>query len=72
MRLYNMKQASPRVMLKVNIRKAYDSVNWSFLQKLLAAYKFPQTFIRWLSSCIQTVTYALVINGEVGRRFEGR
>lgn len=28
MRLYNRKKASPRIMLKVDIKKAYDSVNW--------------------------------------------
>ena len=33
--LYNRKSTPPSCLLKVDIRKAYDSVNWDFLQEML-------------------------------------
>ncbi|XP_074265751.1 uncharacterized protein LOC141588195 [Silene latifolia] len=45
-RLYNRKAASPRCLIKIDLRKAYDSVEWSFLQQMLEALNFPQKFIQ--------------------------
>lgn len=45
LRLYNMKAAFPRVLMKIDVRKAYDSVSWELLKELLVALKFPQKFV---------------------------
>lgn len=58
--------------MKVDIRKAYDSVMWDFLTDLLIAYKFPQRFLEWLVPCIHTVSYLLVLNGEATEWFNGK
>lgn len=50
--------------MKVDITKAYDTVNWSFLTELLIALKFPQPVVQWIQTCVQTVTFSLVLNGE--------
>lgn len=71
-RLYNRTNASPRALMKLDIRKAYDSVNWKYLQELLKAYKFPQPFVHWISTCVQTVNSSLIINGEATERFRGQ
>ncbi|XP_074291736.1 uncharacterized protein LOC141618530 [Silene latifolia] len=44
-RLYNRKAASPRCLVKIDLRKAYDTVEWEFLSQMLSALKFPQKFI---------------------------
>ncbi|XP_074315308.1 uncharacterized protein LOC141651499 [Silene latifolia] len=36
-RLYNRKSVSSRCMMKVDLKKAYDSVNWGFLEQMLEA-----------------------------------
>lgn len=38
---YNRKQISPRCMVKVDIQKAYDSVEWPFLKQMLVELGFP-------------------------------
>ncbi|XP_019242083.1 PREDICTED: uncharacterized protein LOC109222144, partial [Nicotiana attenuata] len=38
---YNKKGVSPRCIIKVDIRKAYDSVEWPFLEMVLQEYGFP-------------------------------
>ncbi|XP_020260823.1 uncharacterized protein LOC109837129 [Asparagus officinalis] len=39
---YNRKHLSPRVMLNVDIRKAFDTISWCFLSDLLHGLGFPQ------------------------------
>lgn len=43
---YTRKGLSPRCVLKVNLRKAYEGVEWCFLKSMLAKLGFPQKFIR--------------------------
>ena len=38
---YNWANASPRFMLKVDMGKAYDSVEWSFLKCVMQEMSFP-------------------------------
>lgn len=45
LRLYNRKNISPQMLMKVDVKKAYDSVKWDFSQDLLGPYKFPQPFL---------------------------
>ncbi|GAB2301003.1 hypothetical protein Dimus_035039 [Dionaea muscipula] len=45
---YERKNISPRCLARVDIRKAYDSVSWSFVGSLLDALGFPQKFKQWL------------------------
>ncbi|XP_074315380.1 uncharacterized protein LOC141651573 [Silene latifolia] len=44
-RMYNRKVASPGCLIKIDLKKAYDSIEWSFLLQILHALKFPQKFI---------------------------
>lgn len=70
--LYNRSNSSPRPLIKVDNRKAYDTVHWSFLHDLLVAYKFPQPMVQWLTTCVQTVSYFLLIYGEPTEVFMGQ
>ncbi|XP_070057679.1 uncharacterized protein [Nicotiana tomentosiformis] len=60
---YTRKHISPRCMIKVDIQKAYDTVDWRFLEQMLTELSFPQKFIRWVMECVTTVNYSIVING---------
>mgnify|MGYP001793927790 CR=1 FL=1 len=44
-RKYNRKTCSPRVIMKIDLRKAYDSVEWVFVEGMLKALEFPEKFI---------------------------
>ncbi|GFY95614.1 hypothetical protein Acr_10g0009990 [Actinidia rufa] len=41
LRQYGCKRSSPRCILDVDLRKAFDSVDWAFVQDLLTALQFP-------------------------------
>lgn len=69
---YTRKQISPRCMVKVDIQKAYDSVEWIFLEQLLSELGFPWRYIKWIMECVTTVTYSFNVNGEVTVPFAAR
>ncbi|KAL0439882.1 UNVERIFIED_CONTAM: hypothetical protein Slati_2471200 [Sesamum latifolium] len=42
---YNQQYLPPRCALKVDLRKAYDTVEWDFLSAVLTLFGFPEQFI---------------------------
>ncbi|XP_075088141.1 secreted RxLR effector protein 78-like [Nicotiana tabacum] len=69
---HNKKGVSPMCIIKVDIRKAYDSVEWLFLQMVLQEYGFPNKMVRWIMECVTNVNYFILINGGLTNRFQAR
>ncbi|KAK9713574.1 hypothetical protein RND81_06G036400 [Saponaria officinalis] len=63
---------SPRVLLKVDLQKAYDSFEWSFVLDMMEALGFPRRFVSLIAQCISSPSYSIAINGEVFGFFKGR
>ncbi|KAL2228519.1 UNVERIFIED_CONTAM: putative mitochondrial protein [Sesamum indicum] len=61
----------PRCALKVDIRKAYDTVKWDFLAAVLQFFNFPTTFIRWIEECITTASFSIGLNEKPHGFFNG-
>ena len=72
LRKYARKRSSPRCLIKVDLCKAYDTVNWTFLQQAMEGLGFPQLFIQWIMECISTASYSLIINGDLYGHFKGK
>ncbi|XP_074305950.1 uncharacterized protein LOC141641178 [Silene latifolia] len=70
-RLYNRKAASPRCLIKIDLKKAYDSVEWGFLSQMMTALNFPQKFIDLVMTCVTSPTYSLNVNGNKFGFFKG-
>ncbi|KAL9690609.1 hypothetical protein QQ045_011014 [Rhodiola kirilowii] len=60
---YNQKHLSIRCMLKIDITKAYDMVDWKFLKNILEVFGFPVKFVNWIMSCVTTSKFSVLING---------
>jgi len=52
------------VVLKLDMEKAYDRLEWDFIQACLQQFRFHETRIKWIMECITTVSYSIVINDE--------
>lgn len=52
-------------MIKIDLQKAYDSIEWPFLKLMLDALGFPYRFSHWIMTCLTSVAYVITINGEV-------
>lgn len=57
------------MVLKLDISKAYDRVNWNFLFKVLKAMGFEDKLIKLIRECISTVTYVVLLNGNPLEKF---
>ncbi|KAL0285595.1 UNVERIFIED_CONTAM: putative ribonuclease H protein [Sesamum radiatum] len=51
---YNRQGLPMRCALKVDLRKAYDTVEWDFLSAVLHLFGFPAIFIGWIEECVTT------------------
>ena len=51
--------------MKLDLSKAYDRVEWRFLEEVMRQLGFGDTWIHWIMCCIRTVSYQFVINGEL-------
>ena len=50
-------------MIKVDLRKAYDTMDWAFLHDMLIALNLPPHFIKIVMVCITSTQYSLLVNG---------
>ena len=50
--------------LKLDMSKAYDRVEWYFLEKMMLHLGFSANFVDIIMSCIKSVSYAVLVNGE--------
>ncbi|XP_059623063.1 uncharacterized protein LOC132266226 [Cornus florida] len=63
MKGFGAKRTSLTLAWKIDLRKAYDSMQWTFLLKLLKLVGFGDQWIKWITECISSVWFSILING---------
>jgi hypothetical protein len=58
----------PAVLLKIDIAKAFDTVAWPFLLKVLCHIGFPRRWTNWISILLSTASTKVILNGRAGQR----
>ncbi|XP_057953010.1 uncharacterized protein LOC131147253 [Malania oleifera] len=71
-RKYAKKRVSPICKLKIDLKKAYDSVSWKFLNEMLVQLNFPQAMANLIMECVSATSYFISLNGGYFGFFEGR
>ncbi|KAK3212741.1 hypothetical protein Dsin_017447 [Dipteronia sinensis] len=52
------------VAMTIDIRKAFDTLDWKFLCQVLMAFGFSQTFMDWIVSIMGSSKLSILINGS--------
>lgn len=67
---YHLQSGPPRCAVKLDIHKAFDSLNWNFIFSALERMGFPTIFLKWLNICISTAMVSVKINGALEGFFQ--
>ncbi|KAL0287559.1 UNVERIFIED_CONTAM: hypothetical protein Sradi_7122000 [Sesamum radiatum] len=62
---YNQVKLPARCTIKLDLQKAYDSIEWDFLFEVMKLFHFPSRFILWVEQCVTTACFSLSINGSI-------
>jgi hypothetical protein len=60
------KRNAPTVAIKLDFAKAFDSINWESLIKILKHRGFPPKFCDWIQTLLNTGKTAILLNGVPG------
>jgi hypothetical protein len=61
---YHLNTGPARCALKIDLKKAFDTVSWEYILAGLTAIGIPQSMINWINTCLSTAHYTISINGE--------
>jgi hypothetical protein len=63
------RQKRTALFLKLDIHKAFDTVNWSYLLEVMQALGFGHRWQEWVSILFHTATSTALLNGQHGPTF---
>ena len=52
------------VVFKIDFEKAYDHVEWGFLDHVLQRKGFSQKWRSWMRGCLSSSSFAILVNGN--------
>ncbi|GAU35673.1 hypothetical protein TSUD_162450 [Trifolium subterraneum] len=52
------------LLFKVDFEKAYDSVEWEYLDAVMGRMYFPTLWKKWMKACVCTATASVLVNGS--------
>lgn len=69
--IHSTKQKNQKALiLKLDLKKAFDCIDWEFLRLILHAAGFGALLTNWILACVTNANFAVLINGEASSFFK--
>nr|GFC25929.1 RNA-directed DNA polymerase, eukaryota, reverse transcriptase zinc-binding domain protein [Tanacetum cinerariifolium] len=68
---YGRSGGPKRITCKIDIQKAYDTVNWQFLEEILRNFGFNGKMVGWIMKCVSSTKFSTNVNRESCGYFKG-
>jgi len=52
------------LLFKVDFEKAFDSIDWSYLEGFMKKMNFPTLWRKWIMECVRTASASVLVNGS--------
>ena len=59
----------PGLLLTLDFEKAFDSIDWSFMQKVLRSFGFKDDICQWISTFYSDIKSYVIVNGKPSQHF---
>lgn len=63
LRSFYLKRGQRRMCIKIDIRKAFNSIRWDSIEAALHAFDFPIDLVNWNMECITQPAFSVLVNG---------
>nr|KAJ0219330.1 hypothetical protein LSAT_V11C300114670 [Lactuca sativa] len=63
------KNKSKAFLFKVDFEKAFDCLNWNYLDSVMAQMNFGQKWRNWILGCLSSALASVIINGSASKEF---
>lgn len=60
------------MLMKIDLRKAYDSIEWKFMEEIFVGLDFFDHFTKCIMECITTPRFTLMVNGSTEGLFRAK
>ncbi|XP_058728727.1 uncharacterized protein LOC131600410 [Vicia villosa] len=63
--ILDKKSFGGNVAIKVDVIKAFDTINWKFLLQVLSSFGFSKTFVDWIEAILSSAHITVSVNGNM-------
>lgn len=63
--IHSLKQTKfPGMLLKVDLAKAYDKVDWKYMKEVLSTYGSNHEWVKWIGNLTSSAFFSILVNGS--------
>ena len=66
---YLKNENQPGLLVSIDFEKAFDSVDWKFMEKTLKHFGFGTDILKWISSFYNDIKSSILVNGQASTSF---
>ena len=52
------------MIMQLDLAKAYDKLNWTYIRKGLLAFGFDHKWVRWVMALVTSSSFLILVNGS--------